>query len=343
MKPVLDAHRGFVWTYIKFTNKHGVEGSDWASRLRKLHRKYVDTEEAVPPPASIPVPPPIQVATDTNAPSTRHISQRTAVPAVPRPVAVPTVPRDVAGPSVPEPAPTAPPSSTRRSFSELDKETQTEEEEEEEAAVPVKVKAKPKGKQVGTKTGAGPGTEPATTATTSSRNVLAVPTGELHDPPCGTCHRRNLSCVQNVTGGGCCNCRRLKHRCDYSKARTKRSKTPVAVPEESEEEEEDRPASRPASRPAPRPVPRPVVRPAHRPAPRPAPGPVIRIRPVIRPVTSPVAPVPQGDMISESGRRLREASATVAEIVNARIAGHRVPPKAAVRCKCFHLTPQMVS
>ena len=46
-----------------------------------------------------------------------------------------------------------------------------------------------------------------------------VPTGELHDPPCGNCERAGFQCLKEQGGGACVRCIKQKHKCDKSRAR----------------------------------------------------------------------------------------------------------------------------
>lgn len=102
-------------------------------------------------------------------------------------------------------------------------------DEEEEAASPPPAPIKVKTKKSSTK---------PPVVLKSSRSVVAVPTNELHEPPCAQCDRRRLPCIQNISGGACCVCRKAKRKCEYAQSRPRIPKARAAVPLESEEEED---------------------------------------------------------------------------------------------------------
>jgi hypothetical protein len=55
-----------------------------------------------------------------------------------------------------------------------------------------------------------------------SKQRAATATGKRHDPPCGTCERAAIECMEERRGGACVRCITRKHRCDYSRARRSR-------------------------------------------------------------------------------------------------------------------------
>ena len=68
-----------------------------------------------------------------------------------------------------------------------------------------------------TKRKALPAQKPKSGAATGKRR--AVPTGELHETPCGNCERAAVECLKEQGGGACIRCIKQKHKCDYSRAR----------------------------------------------------------------------------------------------------------------------------
>ena len=69
-----------------------------------------------------------------------------------------------------------------------------------------------------------------------------IPTGELNPSKCSNCNLSGRECERQESGGACVNCRRYKHKCEFSRPR-KRQKSEAVV--ESEEEEETPPTIRP--------------------------------------------------------------------------------------------------
>ena len=69
-------------------------------------------------------------------------------------------------------------------------------------------------------------------ATPKTRPRAPVPSGEFFDPPCSRCAQTEKSCEKQEGGGACVPCRRFKHKCEYARAQTTKSKPIV----ESEDE-----------------------------------------------------------------------------------------------------------
>jgi hypothetical protein len=52
-----------------------------------------------------------------------------------------------------------------------------------------------------------------------SGQYYPIPTGEYHDSKCSRCRIMGRSCEIQKSGGACVNCRRYKHKCEYSRPR----------------------------------------------------------------------------------------------------------------------------
>ena len=55
-----------------------------------------------------------------------------------------------------------------------------------------------------------------------SGQYYPIPTGEYHDDKCSRCRITERSCEIQKSGGACVNCRRYKHKCEYSRPRARK-------------------------------------------------------------------------------------------------------------------------
>jgi hypothetical protein len=79
----------------------------------------------------------------------------------------------------------------------------------------------------------------------ASAQNLPIPTGEYHDSKCSKCRISGRSCEIQKSGGACVNCRRYKHKCEYSRSRKEVKSRPVI---ESEDESASASSPPPPSR-----------------------------------------------------------------------------------------------